>query len=136
MDSTLEQLIWERAGSRCEYCRMAQVHDRPGFEIDHIIALVHGGLTEASNLALACFLDNSYKGPHLAGIDPKTRRIERLFHPRRHSWQRHFRWQGPTLVGRTPMGRATIAVLRINLPHRMAHRQTLLDEGLFPPPLL
>jgi len=132
MDRTLENLVWERAGSRCEYCRMPQRYDPLDFEIDHIIPLVHGGLTKANNLALACFLDNSYKGPNLAGIDPISRRIERLFHPRRHSWQRHFRWQGAVLLGRTPIGRATIAVLRINLPHRVAHRQTLIDEGIFP----
>lgn len=112
---------------------MPQEHDLIPFEIDHIIALSHGGPTRASNLALACFLDNSYKGPNLAGIDPKTRKIVPLFNPRRHKWHRHFRWDGPILMGRTPTGRATIAVLRINLDHRIAHRQALIDDGVFPP---
>jgi hypothetical protein len=100
---------------------MAQEHDPTAHEIDHVIAVVHGGPTRASNLALACFLCNSYKGPNLAGIDPETKRITRLFHPRRHKWARHFRWNGPLLEGRTPIGRATIAVLKINLPERVAH---------------
>jgi hypothetical protein len=133
MDRTLEELIWQRARSHCEYCQMAQEFDRIPFEIDHIIALVHGGPTRAGNLALACFLCNSYKGPNLAGIDSHTRRIVPLFHPRRHKWGRHFRWNGPVLEGRTPTGRATVTVLKINLPHRVAHRAALIDEGTFGP---
>jgi hypothetical protein len=45
---------------------------------------------------------------------------------------RHFRWDGPVLVGRTAVGRATIAVLAINLPHRLAQRAALIDEGVLP----
>src|SRR5262245_51543155 len=115
MERALETLVWDRARGCCEYCRMPQQLDRLPFEIDHIIARVHGGPTRASNLALSCFLDNSYKGTNLSGIDPHTGRIVRLFHPRRHSWDRHFQWEGPVLVGRTAIGRATIVVLRINL---------------------
>jgi hypothetical protein len=37
------------------------------------------------------------------------------------------------LVGRTAMGRATVGTLRINLAHRVAYRQQLIDEGVFPP---
>jgi hypothetical protein len=112
---------------------MAQEHDAVPFEIDHVIAVSHAGPTSAENLALACFLDNSYKGTNLAGIDPLTKRIIPLFNPRRQQWVRHFRWNGPILVGRTAAGRATIAVLRINLPHRIAQRAALIEEGVFPP---
>jgi hypothetical protein len=112
---------------------MFQGHDSIPFEIDHIIPESHGGPTRAGNLALACFLCNSYKGPNLSGIDPKTRRIAQLFHPRRHKWKEHFRWLGPKLIGKTATGRATIAVLKINLPHRLAHRMVLREEGVFPP---
>jgi hypothetical protein len=79
------------------------------------------------------FLCNSYKGPNIAGIDPVSRSIVPLFHPRRHKWARHFRWDGPILVGRTPIGRATVAVLEINEPYRVAARRLLIDEGVFPP---
>jgi hypothetical protein len=112
---------------------MAQEHDDIPFEIDHIIAESHGGPTAAQNLALACYHCNSFKGPNLAGIDAQREQIVRLFHPRRHKWHRHFRWQGAYLVGRTPIGRATVATLRINLPFRVRHRQALIVEGVFPP---
>lgn len=56
-----------------------------------------------------------------------------LFNPRRHKWRRHFRWNGPRLVGLTLIGRVTVAVLGINFDYRVAFRQGLIDEGMFPP---
>jgi HNH endonuclease len=129
----LVELVWNRAAGCCEYCQMPQVHTQLPHEIDHIIAEQHGGKTIASNLALACFADNHRKGPNLSGVDPKTRKRVWLFNPRRHKWGRHFRWDGPILVGRTAIGRATIAVLGVNLPHRVRHRAQLISEGIFPP---
>jgi hypothetical protein len=111
---------------------MPQAYDELRFEIDHVIAEQHGGRTVAGNLTLTCFADNHHKGPNLAGIDPKTGRRTWLFNPRRQKWSRHFRWDGPTLVGRTAVGRATIIVLGINLPHRVRHRAQLIAEGVFP----
>jgi hypothetical protein len=112
---------------------LPQRFDDTVFQIDHIIAASHGGPTRASNLCLACFSCNSFKGPNLSGVDPKTRKIVPLFHPRRHKWARHFFWDGPRLAGRTPTGRATVVTLRINLDHRVAHRHELIDEGVFSP---
>jgi hypothetical protein len=58
--------------------------------------------------------------------------LTRLYHPRRHKWARHFGWSGALLVGRTAIGRTTIAVLSMNGPYLLQLRQELLDEGLFP----
>jgi hypothetical protein len=82
---------------------------------------------------LTCFYCNSLKGPNIAGVDPRSGQIVRLYHPRRDIWGRHFRWEGPLLVGRTASGRATIAVLAINNPDAVAFRQALIEEGVFPP---
>ena len=101
MDRALRELVWQRAGNCCEYCRMPRQFDDTTFEIDHVIAGSHGGPTRASNLCLACFACNSFKGPNLSGRDMKTRKTVPLFNPRRHKWHRHFRWDGPRLVGRT-----------------------------------
>ena len=130
MNRSLQRQIWERAGSVCEYCHMPQEYDDATFEIEHIIPRKHDGRTVLSNLALACFYDNSYKGPNLAGFDPRTGQLVRLFHPRRHSWSRHFRWDGPFLRGRMPIGRATVKVLEINQPERVALRAALMEEGV------
>jgi len=133
MECDLEELVWERAGHRCEYCQVAQEFDRLPFEIDHIIAEKHGGPTRASNLCLASFACNHHKGPCIAGRDKGPKKLVPLFNPRRHKWHRHFRWDGPLLVGRSPIGRVTVAVMEINLDHRVAFRQELIDEGVFPP---
>jgi hypothetical protein len=66
----------------------------------------------------------------VAGLDPDTREIVRLFHPRRDSWADHFVWDGPELKARTQMGRVTIAVLVINDPEVIAVRRALQDEGV------
>jgi len=132
-DESLARFVRERADDCCEYCRLPQTFCPDRFQLDHIVAEQHGGRTRASNLALACLADNNHKGPNLAGIDPKTRKRAWLFNPRRQKWSRHFRWHGPILIGRTPVGRATIAVLAINLPHRVAQRAALIAEGVFPP---
>jgi hypothetical protein len=133
MEHALEELVRRRAGGCCEYCRVPQAHDRLPFEIDHIIALKHRGPTRDNNLCLACFACNNHKGPNVAGVDPKTKRVVPLFNPRRHKWHRHFRWDGPVLVGLTPLGRTTVVVLEINLDYRVAFRQGLIEEGAFPP---
>lgn len=131
MRPTLERLVWRRAHSRCEYCQLPQQQSTIGFEIEHIVARKHRGKTVASNLALACFYCNTYKGPNIAGIDPRTGRLVRLFHPRRHKWTAHFVWNGPVLVGKTAIGRATIEVLRINHPDAVVARLSLMQEDLF-----
>jgi hypothetical protein len=102
------------------------------FEIDHIRAIKHRGPTRAGNLCLACFACNNHKGPNLSGYDILTKRIEPLFNPRRHKWMKHFKWDGPVLVGLTPVGRVTVTVLEINLDYRVDLRQGLIDEGVFP----
>jgi hypothetical protein len=110
-----------------------QQADALPFHIDHIIAQQHGGESVAGNLALACYACNLHKGPNLAGRDPRTLKVVRLFDPRRHPWHRHFRWDGPVLMGRTAIGRATVVTLGINRPHRVELRQFLIGEGTFPP---
>jgi hypothetical protein len=132
MDSVLEQLVRQRAENACEYCRLPQRFSRLMFSIDHVISRQHQGPTIESNLALACGFCNRHKGPNIAGIDPQTIQMTRLFHPRRDVWTEHFRWNGSMVIGLTDIARATIAVLAINHPAQTAIRNTLIDEGEFP----
>jgi hypothetical protein len=132
MNQALADFVRRRAGDCCEYCRLPQAFAPARFQIDHIIAEQHGGATVASNLALACLADNNHKGPNLAGVDPRSGKKVWLFNPRRHKWSRHFDWRGSLLVGGTPIGRATVVVLAMNLPHRLAQRAALIAEGVFP----
>jgi hypothetical protein len=131
MDAKLDRLVRQRAGGRCEYCHLPQAGSRVPFEVDHIIARKHGGPTIAGNLAISCLYCNAYKGPNISGLDPATGKLTRLYHPRRHRWSAHFRYQGGILIGRTAIGRTTIRVLEINLPNSVALRDVLMEDGIF-----
>lgn len=130
MSPRLRVLVRRRAHFRCEYChfpeRFAELH----FQIDHITARQHRGPTKADNLAFACFRCNSHKGPNLSGVDPATGSLERLFNPRLDRWTEHFRWKRAVLIGGTPVGRATVAVLNINRADVLLLRATLMEEGV------
>jgi hypothetical protein len=130
MDESLRQLVWQRAEHTCEYCHIPQQFDALPFQVDHIIAEKHHGPTAEDNLTLSCYADNAYKGPNIAGIDPETGQLARLFHPRRDEWDVHFKWNSPVAVGRTAIGRTTIDVLKINLPERVEHRRLLIASGI------
>jgi hypothetical protein len=133
VETALARLVWQRAKDCCEYCRMPQAFDDASFEIDHVIARKHGGPSAAGNLALSCFYCNSFKGSDIGSVDPKSRKLVPLFNPRRQRWATHFRWQGARLVGRTPIGRVTVTLLRINDDYRVELREGLIEESLFPP---
>lgn len=123
--SSLAALVILRAGRRCEYCHAPQQLIGQVFHIDHIHPLSAGGKTLADNLCLACPHCNTAKSDATEGADPKTGKIVRLFNPRLDKWDRHFRWNDDReqLIGRTPIGRATIVTLNMN--------DVLLQEARF-----
>jgi hypothetical protein len=134
MDETLVLAVRARAGDACEYCRVPQwAYPTVTFPVDHVRARQHGGRTSLGNLANSCLHCNSHKGPNIASIDPVSHKLTRLFNPRRHKWKKHFRWDGPLLVGKTPVGRTTIVVLAMNDPEAVVVREALIEEGSFPP---
>jgi hypothetical protein len=133
MDELLAEAVRRRAGEACEYCLAPQRFYITPFQIEHIIARQHGGPTTFSNLALACLHCNAHKGPNIAGLDPVSRELTRLFNPRRHKWDRHFRWNGPFIFGKTAVGRVTIVVLAMNDPLLVRARREWIAEGSFPP---
>ena len=127
------RLVRQRAGNCCEYCRISQTGQLVGFQIDHIIAIKHGGTDTDDNLCLACYECNIYKGPNVAALDPLTREATKLFDPRQQNWDNHFQINSDaTLSGLTPEGRATILVLRMNDDERVAQRVGELLLGEYP----
>jgi hypothetical protein len=132
MDHASEQAIRLRAKHRCEYCHFPESFAEVPFHLDHVIAQQHGGETHLENLALACAFCNRFKGPNLSGVDPQTKQIELLFHPRHDVWEAHFHWNGAILIGRTASGRATIQTLRLNRTDAIAVRELLMREGVYP----
>jgi hypothetical protein len=130
--SSLRQLVLKRAQSRCEYCLLHQDDTPFTHQVDHLVALKHGGQTAAGNLALACLECNRYKGSDLAAIDPNSGEITLVFNPRLHTWTEHFVLEGPRIIGQTSIGRATVRLLRLNDRKRVIQRQILIEAGRYP----
>ena len=129
MDAGTRRFVRERAGERCEYCRLHQRYSEFLHHTEHVIARQHGGSDDVDNLALACHRCNLHKGPNLSGVDPVTGVVEILFHPRRDQWPEHFVFREAYLEGLTPTGRVTVEVLALNDARRIELRQELLTLG-------
>ena len=131
MNAALRAFVRERAGRRCEYCRLHEDDaDFLSFHVEHVVAKQHGGTDDADILCFACAECNWAKGPNLAGL--LGGKLYPIFNPRKQSWKRHFRWDNTILVGKTFSGKVTVQVLNINEPSRVMLRENLLFEGRFP----
>jgi len=131
----LRERVAEQAMYRCGYCLSAQAIVGAPMEIDHLIPESLGGLTEESNLWLACSLCNDCKSNRIAAVDPATGEVVRLFDPRRQTWTEHFRWtpSGDEIIGLTAPGRATVAALQLNRATLVESRRLWAFVGWHPP---
>lgn len=124
MEPRIRESVRQRAEDRCEYCRLPQAAAPfVPFHVEHVIARQHGGSDDSENLAWACHRCNAYKGTNIAGVDPQTRVIVPLFHPRTDHWSEHFLVQDVEIVGLTATGRATVQLLRFNDGYRVELRE-------------
>ncbi len=120
ISAAVRRLVTDRAEDNCEYCRLRQVEEPwIRFQVEHIVPRQHGGNDALTNLALACLHCNVHKGPNLAGIDPKTGEMVRLFHPRVDAWDEHFEVVGPFVIGRSDIGRSSVRVMNMNAENRV-----------------
>ena len=117
------RFVRQRAGHRCEYCRLTEAQSPVAkLQIEHIVPRKHGGTDDPGNLALACIDCNLHKGANLTGIDPETGRVVELFNPRTQDWSEHFAWDAMFVIGMTAVGRTTIRVLEMNSEDRIRAR--------------
>jgi len=131
----LRQVVAERAKFRCEYCQLQQELCPETFEVDHSMPRVLGGKAEPDNLCYACPVCNNAKRSQITAQDLQTGRRVRLFDPRQHSWNRHFRWSDDcgSILGKTVIGRATVEALEMNRPRIVHIRLLWAAMGLHPP---
>lgn len=131
----LRRRVADAAGHSYGYCQTSQQISGAQMHIEHLIPLALGGTSDESNLWLACAWCNSYKGAKTHGADPFTGVEAPLYNPRTLSWSEHFRWSanGTEIVGQTPIGRATVAALRLNNEFLVASRRQWALAGWHPP---
>jgi hypothetical protein len=125
IEPALREFVRLRAAGFCEYCRISEKFTLVEHEIDHVIAVKHGGQTNAENLALCCTVCNRFKGTDVASIDPETGQLTPLFHPRLDAWDDHYELRNGEIVGMTARGRVTVRLLRMNRLMRIKERQLL-----------
>jgi hypothetical protein len=127
------QAVIQRAGGCCEYCRLGETDETSPFHIDHIVPIKHHGTDDLVNLCLSCYQCNSFKGSNRAAADPITGEATFLFNPRDQTWDEHFQVNpDATLTGKTPEGRVTIDVMRINDEARVQYRQFAMSIDEYP----
>jgi hypothetical protein len=132
----LRERIWAQAKGQCGYCRTQEVVSGVALQVEHITPQARGGSTVEDNLWLACGQCNLHKRPRILGLDPQTGDRVQLFDPRRQAWTEHFAWTaGTTLIeGKTPIGRATVAMLQLNRTLLVEARRVWIAAGSHPPP--
>lgn len=131
--ASLRRLVNQRAKNRCEYCKLSQAGQVATFHIDHVTPVAAGGPTTADSLALACVACSLHKAAKQKARDPETNEWIDIFNPRQQEWNEHFRWDGVTIVALTPMGRATVAALKMNRLMMISIRQEEVLLGRHPP---
>ncbi len=132
ISATLRQSVFDRAGNCCEYCLLSQGDNFLPFEVDHIRAEKHGGVSSIENLALSCSNCSRFKGSDIGSIDPLTDELTSLFNPRRHVWSEHFRLDGAKIEPLSEEGRVTVFLLRLNRSENIAEREALIVLERYP----
>ncbi|MBL1137809.1 MAG: HNH endonuclease [Chloroflexi bacterium] len=130
---TTKQLVFERAKGCCEYCQTCEDNTGQPMHIEHIDP--HGG-DDLDNLCLSCSSCNLSKAVATSAKDPETDTVVPLFNPRINHWYEHFEWSenGLILLGKTPIGRATIERLKMNQERLIRARSNWIEAGNHPPP--
>lgn len=87
------------------------------------------------NLALACIGCNIYKSDKTIFLDTITQEFFPLFNPRVSIWEEHFIWDKflTSIIGKTAIGRVTIAAIQLNRYQLKNLRRALIAIGEHPP---
>ncbi|MDQ2746490.1 MAG: HNH endonuclease [Acidobacteriota bacterium] len=133
--SKLHLKIIEAANNRCGYCLIHQQYTNSILEIEHIIPKSKGGTNSEENLWLSCGSCNRYKGMQTEAFDEETKKLVKLFNPRRQIWTEHFAWSedGTFILGITLIGRASVNALKFNNEIAVSARRNWILAGWHPP---
>lgn len=131
----VKRAVVESAKWCCEYCRSQSRYCPDPLSVEHIVPRIRGGSNELDNLAAACQGCNNFKFTATEAADPTTGKAVPLYHPRQHRWNEHFAWNEDftIILGRTPIGRATVERLQLNRPGVVNLRRVLYSAGRHPP---
>ena len=131
----IQRAILELSHNYCEYCVLPSNFSTDFFHYEHIIPVSLNGETTLENLARSCGLCNNNKRDKIQHIDPLTQQMTKLYNPRQDIWTENFQWSDDDLhlVGLTPIGRATIGLLKLNRTNAINLRKLLKIADLHSP---
>lgn len=131
---TERDFIANRARGCCEYCQILNDFSPDTFEVEHIEPLSQGGTNDLGNLAFSCGGCNGRKGIRTMAFDAISGKNVSLFNPREQSWYQHFQWRDNFSIveGKTPTGRATVELLKLNRNGVVNLRKALYAFGVHP----
>ncbi len=128
----IRHLVAQRADFRCEYCRVQEADMFYTFQIEHIVAIKHGGGSELENLAYACPHCNQHKGSDLVTFLIDYDDLVPIYNPRKMEWTSHFEINFGSIQPKTRTGEASIKLLHLNDPDLIILRQLLAEIGRYP----
>jgi hypothetical protein len=137
LPQSVRRFVENRAKGYCEYCLSHKDCSTSPFNVEHIIPSFLNGSDDLENLAYSCSGCNAFKFTKINVIDPVSEQLVPLFNPRVQPWNDHFTWDAAAIyiIGKTPIGRATIEALKMNRPPLINLRKAMVLLGIHPPPL-
>ncbi len=130
-----KDLVRQRAGGCCEYCRCPERFAAQPHSIEHIQPRAQEGTDDPGNLALACQGCNNHKYAKTEAVSELTGETVPLFHPREMNWEEHFGWSNvySEVIPLSAVGRVTVRELRLNRTGVCNVRRILYAAGEHPP---
>ena len=117
--AALRRRVERRTRGLCEYCHSCAEYTGHDFTVDRILPESRCGTTTFDNPYWCCFWCNNFKQARTKALGVRSCRFVPLFNLRTEVWSDHFRWSRDEtrVVGRSPVGRATIEALRLSRPY-------------------
>ena len=116
---SVREQVRQRANFACEYCQISETDAGGLLTIDHFRPISKGGNDHLNNLIYCCHRCNSYKYNYF----PSNEGEKEIWNPRKESREAHFfLLEDGSLQAISPVGKATIQLLRLNRPPLISFR--------------
>lgn len=134
ISAAVRRRLAQEAKHACSYCRSPSVAGVP-MAIDHIVPVSVGGSNQSTNLCLACYRCNEFKGARTSAIDPLSGQTGQFYHPKSQRWADHFAWSrdGLLIQAVSLTGRVTVEALHMNSDWLIQARKIWILAGIHPP---
>jgi hypothetical protein len=125
MSPKVREQVQTRAKFMCEFCKIPDSLGFVDFDVDYIEKLTGRANEDMENLAWVCLPCMYFKRQSLSAMEAGTIKPTEIFQPRQKWWTAHFRLSEGLAVPKTTIGRATVFLVKINLPQTSMLRKSI-----------